>query len=68
MLSKMKKILALLAFFPLSLVAQLNIAGSYPYIGALTQTVGGEDVKVTVVANGNWDPHFIIPRPSLFSK
>lgn len=64
----MKKILVLLAFLPLSLAAQLNIAVSYPYIGALTQTIGGKDVKVTVLAKGNWDPHFIIPRPSLISK
>ena len=67
-LSKMKKILVLLTLLPLSLFAQLNIAVSYPYIGALTKTIGGEEVKVTVLAKGNWDPHFIIPRPSLISK
>ena len=64
----MKKILALLALLPLSLLAQLNIAVSYPYIGALTKTIGGEHVTVTALAKGNWDPHFIIPRPSLISK
>ena len=64
----MKKIFAFLGFLPLLLSAELNIVVSYPYIGALTQTVGGENVKVTVLAKGNWDPHFIIPRPSLISK
>ena len=67
-LSKMKKILALLTLLPLSLYAQLTIAVSYPYIGALTKTIGGENVKVSVLAKGKWDPHFIIPRPSLISK
>ncbi|MCO4845727.1 MAG: zinc ABC transporter substrate-binding protein [Sulfurovum sp.] len=64
----MKKILSLLTLLPLSLLAHLNIAVSYPYIGALTKTIGGDDVTVTVLAKGNWDPHFIIPRPSLISK
>jgi len=64
----MKQILALLALLPLSLLAHLNIAVSYPYIGALTKTIGGDDVTVAVLAKGNWDPHFIIPRPSLISK
>ena len=64
----MKKIFTLLALLPLSLLAHLNIAVSYPYIGALTKTIGGDHVTVTVLAKGNWDPHFIIPRPSLISK
>lgn len=64
----MKKIFTLLTLLPLSLWAQLNIAVSYPYIGALTKTIGGDHVRVMVLAKGNWDPHFIIPRPSLISK
>ncbi len=53
---------------PLSLFAKLNIAVSYPYIGALSERVGGEHVDVTVLAQGNWDPHFVVPRPSLIAK
>ena len=52
----------------LSLFAHLNIAVSYPYIGAITKVIGGDHVKTIVLAKGNWDPHFIIPRPSLISK
>lgn len=64
----MKKLLTLITLLPLTLLAHLNIAVSYPYIGALTKTVGGEHVTTTVLAQGNWDPHFIIPRPSLIAK
>ena len=58
----------LLFLLPLSLFAQLNIAVTYPYIGALTKSIGGEKVNPIVLAKGNWDPHFIVPRPSLISK
>jgi zinc/manganese transport system substrate-binding protein len=58
----------LLFFLPLSLFAHLNIAVSYPYIGALTKTIGGDHIETVVLAKGNWDPHFIIPRPSLIAK
>ena len=61
-----KLLLILLA--PLSLFAQLNIAVSYPYIGAVTKIIGGEHIDTVVLAQGNWDPHFIIPRPSLIAK
>lgn len=64
----MKKLLTLLTLLPLTLLAHLNIAVSYPYIGALTKTIGGEHITTTVLAKGNWDPHFIIPRPSLITK
>lgn len=63
----MKKFLYLL-LLPIALFANLNIAVSYPYIGALTKTIGGESVDVEVLAKGNWDPHFVVPRPSLITK
>ncbi len=55
-------------FFPFSLLAHLNIAVSYPYIGAITKAIGQDHVKTIVLAKGNWDPHFVVPRPSLISK
>lgn len=58
----------LLFLLPFSLYAQLNIAVSYPFIGALTKSIGGEHVESVVLANGNWDPHFVVPRPSLIAK
>jgi len=58
----------LLLLLPLALSAHMNIAVSYPYIGALTKTIGGEHITTVVLAKGNWDPHFVVPRPSLISK
>lgn len=62
----MKKLLFFL--LPLSLFANLNIAVSYPYIGAVTKSIGGEHVDTVVSAKGKWDPHFVVPRPSLIAK
>lgn len=62
----MKKLFLLL--LPLSLFAKLNIAVSYPYIGALAKNIGAEHINTVVLAKGNWDPHFIVPRPSLIAK
>jgi zinc/manganese transport system substrate-binding protein len=64
---KMKPLLMLL-LLPLSLFAHLNIVVSYPYIGAITKAIGKDHVDTIVLAQGNWDPHFIVPRPSLISK
>ena len=58
----------LLVLLPFSLFAHLNIAVSYPYIGAITKEIGKDHVKTIVLARGNWDPHFVVPRPSLISK
>ncbi|MBD3801526.1 MAG: zinc ABC transporter substrate-binding protein [Campylobacterales bacterium] len=63
----MKKLFFFL-LLPAALSAHLNIAVSYPYIGALTKAVGGDHVTTVVLAKGNWDPHFVIPRPSLIAK
>ena len=63
----MRKLL-LLVFLPLTLFGHLNIAVSYPYIGALTKSIGGEHISTVVLAKGNWDPHFVVPRPSLIAK
>lgn len=62
----MKTLLWLL--LPLSLFSHMKIAVSYPYIGAITKVIAQEHVDVTVLAKGNWDPHFVVPRPSLISK
>ncbi|MBU1995233.1 zinc ABC transporter substrate-binding protein [bacterium] len=58
----------LLLFLPFTLFAHLNIAVSYPYIGAITKSIGGEHITTVVLAQGNWDPHFVVPRPSLIAK
>ena len=46
----------------------MNIAVSYPFIGVITKGIGGEHINTIVLAKGNWDPHFVVPRPSLIAK
>ena len=62
----MTKIFLLL--FPMLLLAKMNVAVSYPYIGALVDEVTKGNVNITVLAKGDWDPHFVVPKPSLISK
>ncbi len=58
----------LLVFLSTALLAQINVSVSYPYIGAITKSIGGEHIKVNVLAKGSWDPHFVVPKPSLIAK
>ena len=51
-----------------ALMASINVSVSYPYIASLTKAVGGANVDVTTLAKGSWDPHFVVPRPSLIRK
>jgi len=62
----MKKLFLLL--IPFALFANIKIAVSYPYIGELTKKIGKDNVDIITLAKGNWDPHFVVPRPSLISK
>lgn len=62
------KTIILFLVLPLSVFANLSIAVSYPYIGALVDTIGDKHAKSVVLAQGKWDPHFIIPKPSLIAK
>lgn len=64
----MKKILVLLLAALAPLLAKVNVAASYPFIAELSKTVGGDHVEVITLAKGNWDPHFVVPRPSLIRK
>jgi zinc/manganese transport system substrate-binding protein len=66
-----KKILLSCSFsilFSLPALAELNIVTSYPYIEELVKQVGKDKVKVTALASGNWDPHFVVAKPSLIVK
>lgn len=62
------KLLTLLFALCSGLYAQLSVAVTYPYIADLTKTVGGEHVEVQLLSAGHWDPHFIVPKPSLVGK
>mgnify|MGYP001818804412 FL=1 len=54
--------------FATSLFAKIEIAAAYPYIGELTKTIAKGKANVVVLSRGDWDPHFVVPKPSLVSK
>jgi zinc/manganese transport system substrate-binding protein len=44
--------------------SKLNVVATLPDLGAIAKEIGGERIKLTVLANGNEDPHFVDPKPS----
>ena len=64
----MKKIITLTPLLTTAIFAQLNVAATYNYLGEVTQRIGGDLVKVDVLASPKLDPHFITPKPSLIAK
>lgn len=67
----MKKILLSLSFIFASLPAyadNLNIVTAYPYIEDITKKIGQDKVNVSSLSKGEWDPHFVVPKPSLIAK
>lgn len=59
-------LLGLLLSLLLSPAAQaaLNIVATLPDYGAIALAIGGDKVKVTSIARGTEDPHFVDARPS----
>jgi zinc/manganese transport system substrate-binding protein len=66
----MKRIIIILICFVLSLglSAKLRVATAYPYIKDITDQIGKDKVKVIALASGYWDPHVIVPKPSLIAQ
>src|SRR5229473_8537801 len=44
--------------------AKLNVVATVPDFGAIAEEVGGDRVKVTSIAKGTEDPHFVDAKPS----
>lgn len=63
----MRIILLLLVAFSAT-YAKLNVSVAYPYIEQLTKVIAQDRVQLTVLSRGDWDPHFVVPKPSLVSK
>src|SRR6267378_4187374 len=57
-------LLAGLAFLPSLACAKLNVVATIPDYGAIAEEIGGDKVKVTSVARGTEDQHFVDARPS----
>lgn len=62
------KIFLFSLLFVTSLFAKIEIAAAYPYIGELTKAIAKDKANVVVLSRGDWDPHFVVPKPSLVSK
>lgn len=48
--------------------AKLNVSVAYPYIEELTKSIAKDRVNISLLSRGDWDPHFVVPKPSLVSK
>jgi zinc/manganese transport system substrate-binding protein len=44
--------------------AKVNVVATLPDFGSIAEAIGGEHVKVTTIARGTEDPHFVDARPS----
>jgi zinc/manganese transport system substrate-binding protein len=66
----MKKLFLIIAgiFISVNAYAKVNIVTSYPYIKDLVRNIARDKVSVKALAPGNWDPHFILPKPSFIAK
>src|SRR5438128_3380285 len=64
----MKKFFSILSFSALlasvSAQAKLNVVATIPDFGAIAQEIGGDKIKVTSIARGTEDAHFVDARPS----
>jgi len=61
----MKKTILLTLLLSATTFAKVSVVASYPYLGKIIQAVGGNDIKIKVLASAKRDPHFVIPKPSL---
>ncbi len=57
----------LLVLAPAAAHAALNVVATTPDLGALAREIGGDRVKVTVLAKPTEDPHFVDARPSFIA-
>ncbi len=61
------KIVFLVAFLATTLLAQVQVTVTYPYIGEIVKHIAKDKAHITVLSKGSWDPHFVVPKPSLIS-
>ncbi len=64
----MKKILLLTVLLTSIAFASLQVDTTYSTLGAVVKKIGGEAVHVNVLGSAKYDPHFIVPKPSLLAK
>ncbi len=64
----MKKILLITMLLTSYIFATIKVDTTYSTLGEVAKRVGGELVNVTILGSSKYDPHFIVPKPSLLSK
>jgi zinc/manganese transport system substrate-binding protein len=64
----MKKITILLLLLSTLAFASMRVETTYSILGAITKKIGSDLVDVHVLASAKYDPHFIVPKPSLLAK
>jgi zinc/manganese transport system substrate-binding protein len=64
----MKRFLLLLLAFTSVAFASIRVEATYSTFGAITEKIGGDLVSVHILASPKYDPHFIVPKPSLLAK
>ena len=64
----MKKIFLFTVLLTISTFASLRVDATYATMGAVAEKIGGDLVDVTVLGSSKYDPHFIVPKPSLIAK
>jgi zinc/manganese transport system substrate-binding protein len=66
----LKIISGFLILFSINLTGygKMKVVTSYRYIADIVRHIGGDDVSVTALAEGDRDPHFITPKPSFIAK
>jgi len=63
----MKKLLTLLLLSGIAF-ASVRVETTFTTLGAITEKIGGDLVHVHVLGSAKYDPHFIVPKPSLLAK
>ncbi|ADN08113.1 metal ABC transporter substrate-binding protein [Sulfurimonas autotrophica] len=64
----MRRIILLTVLLTNLAFASVKVDTTYSTAGAVAQKIGGDLVHVTVLGSPKYDPHFIVPKPSLISK
>src|SRR5882762_6174511 len=61
---KSKFLLLAIALAAATAQAKLNVVATLPDFGAIAEEIGGDKIKVTSIARGTEDQHFVDARPS----
>jgi zinc/manganese transport system substrate-binding protein len=62
------RLLPLLGLLAAPAFADLNVVATTPDLGALARVIGGDEIKLTVLAKPTEDPHFVDAKPSFLVK